>query len=140
MSSSPWNLFSYLAEFKRLAKMPFGPALLRDWGFNRATLGEKSHGTHKMEAISRIVNLYKDLPFVLVGDDTQKDLIAFGELARKAPERVRAVLIRKASEEPFSDLERQAQGAIEAAGVPLWTGRNFQDSRGFLKAHSLITA
>jgi phosphatidate phosphatase APP1 len=138
VSSSPWNLFTYLNEFKRLAQMPAGPALLRDWGFNRRTLGRQSHSSHKIEAVSRIVDLYREMPFVLVGDDTQKDLVAFAALARRAPERVCAVLIRQVSRAPLGEDETAAEASIRAAGVRYWTGPNFSDALGFLESWGLI--
>jgi len=50
VSSSPWNLFSYIVAFQRAKGLPLGPLLLRDWGFNRATLAGGSHGDHKRAA------------------------------------------------------------------------------------------
>lgn len=140
VSSSPWNLFSYLFEFKRIAGMPAGPALLRDWGFNRRTLGKASHGSHKLEAVGRIVNLYGKLRFVLVGDDSQKDLIAFCAVATKQPERIAAVIIRQVAGEELPPDAQAAQQAIIKAGVPYWRGRNFADAEPFIDRLDLVAA
>ncbi len=54
ISSSPWQLFSYLLAFQRSRNLPQGVLFLRKWGFNRDTIGEKSHGAHKQKSISAI--------------------------------------------------------------------------------------
>jgi len=132
VSSSPWNLFSYLVAFKRQRDLPLGPIMLRDWGFNRKTLGAKGHGSHKLEAIKRILEHYPDLRFALVGDDTQKDLVAFAEIVSAQPGRIAAVFIRAVSREAASEAELAARTAIESAGVPFWTGGDYGAASEFL--------
>ena len=58
VSSSPWNLFSYLVTYIRGRGLPLGPIALRDWGLNRATFGSASHGAHKRAAIEAIIETY----------------------------------------------------------------------------------
>ncbi|MEM7665296.1 MAG: phosphatase domain-containing protein [Pseudomonadota bacterium] len=132
VSSSPWNLYSYLVEFQRLRDMPLGPIMLRDWGFNRKTLGSESHGSHKRAAIERIIRQYPHLRFALVGDDTQKDLVAFGEIAASMPDRIAAVFIRRISSEAPNQAEQSARDAIKAAGVPFWMGADYNEARAML--------
>lgn len=131
ISSSPWNLFSYLVAFQRSRALPLGPMALRDWGLNRETFGSSSHGAHKAEALDAIIGFYPDLSFALIGDDTQGDLIAFGAAVKRHPDRVRAVFIRRAGE-PFNVRELEAKKAVEAAGVPLWLGDDYATGRDFL--------
>lgn len=132
VSSSPWNLFSYLVTFKRQRGFPIGPIMLRDWGFNRRTLGSEGHGFHKLESVERIVEHFPDLRFVLVGDDTQRDIIAFAQVVTARPERVAGVFIRTVSIQPPGEAARAAQSTIEQAGVPFWTGADFQEALEFL--------
>lgn len=137
VSSSPWNLFNYLVAFKRSRGMPLGPIALRDWGLNRDTFGSGSHGAHKTDAIRRIVSGYPDLKFALVGDDTQRDLIAFGEIVSEMPERIAAVFIRRIAEDLPNSEEQAAQKLIEAAGVPFWMGEDYGAARAFLEQAGL---
>lgn len=137
VSSSPWNLFSYLVTFKRHRGLPVGPVMLRDWGLNRRTLGSKGHGSHKSTAILHILETFPGLRFALIGDDTQKDLTAFGKIAADHPERIAAVFIRSVSHEPLTAAELAARRAIEAAGVPFWTGSDYAGAQTFLEAHGL---
>lgn len=132
VSSSPWNLFSYLVTFKRQRGFPVGPIMLRDWGLNRRTLGTQGHGSHKLESVTQIVDRYPDLRFALVGDDTQRDLMAFAKVAAAQPERVLAVFIRAVAKQPLGEAALAARRTIEQAGVPFWMGPSFEDALDFL--------
>lgn len=134
VSSSPWNLFSYLVAFINQKKLPLGPLLLRDWGFDRDTLASGSHHQHKIAAIRSILSLYPDMRFVLIGDDTQGDLPAYAEAVKGFPGRIAAIFIRKASGEILSPKEVSAQLAIETANVPLWLGADYAVGKQFLSA------
>ena len=137
VSSSPWNLFSYLVTFKRSRGLPIGPVMLRDWGFNRDTLGKEGHGSHKREAIAHILTTFPHLRFALIGDDTQKDLAAFGAIAAAFPGRIAAVFIRSVSGEPLNDEQSRAKNIIDKAGVPFWSGSDYHAAEGFLKSAGL---
>ncbi len=132
VSSSPWNLFSYLVAFKRAKDLPLGPLMLRDWGLNRETFGSGSHGTHKETAIRRILATYPAMRFALIGDNTQGDLPAFSAIATSHPGRIAAIFLREASLEPHSADEEAAQSAIEQAGIPLWMGPSYEEGHTFL--------
>lgn len=133
ISSSPWNLFSYLVAFKRVKGLPLGPLKLRDWGLNRRTLGQQSHGEHKDAAIDGILAMYPALRFALIGDDTQGDLPAFARAVQLYPGRIAAVFLRTVSEHEFSAEEAEARHIIEQAGVPMWLGRTYEDGIDFLR-------
>jgi len=137
VSSSPWNLFSYLVTFKRHRGLPLGPVMLRDWGFNRRTLGKEGHGSHKRNAILQILETFPNLKFALIGDDSQKDLVAFGKIACEHPDRIAAVFIRSVSQVPLSEEEITASQAIEAADVPFWMGADYTAAQVFLESNGL---
>lgn len=133
ISSSPWNLFSYLVAFMRAKKLPLGPVLLRDWGFNRRTFGKKSHGAHKTAAIDHILNTFPDLRFALIGDDTQGDLPAFAQAVECHPGRIVAIFLRTVAGEEFTPHECTARDAIARAEVPLWLGESYAVGAEFLR-------
>ncbi|MDG6079389.1 DUF2183 domain-containing protein [Erythrobacter litoralis] len=137
VSSSPWNLFSYLVTYMKGRGIPLGPIMLRDWGLNRDTFGSGSHGAHKRAAIDRILATYPEMKFALIGDDSQGDLTAFGEVALAHPGRVRAIFIRKVGE-AMSAGERAAEAAIESADIPLWIGEGYAETRDFLGSIGLL--
>ena len=132
ISSSPWNLFDYLVAFKKTHGLPLGPMELRDWGFNRQTLGSGSHGKHKTAAIGSIAGFYPERRFALIGDSTQADSEAFAAAVKERPESIAGVLIRKAPGASVDPAEEQAFEAIAAAGVPLWVGESYALDHDFL--------
>lgn len=134
ISSSPWNLFSYLVAFKRMKELPLGPLLLRDWGFDRATLGKRGHGRHKQDSIEHLLEMFPDLRFALIGDDTQSDLPAYAHAVEHFPGRIAAIFIRQAKGKPLTAKIIAAKAQIEAAGVPLWMGESYEVGQDFLEA------
>ena len=137
VSSSPWNLFSYLVAYMKGRGLPLGPIMLRDWGLNRETFGSASHGAHKRAAIEGIIATYPDLKFALIGDDSQGDLTAFAEIAKSRPDSIRAVFIRKVGE-AMSPEEVSAKASLEAAKIPLWLGEGYEEGHKFLASMGLL--
>ena len=91
VSSSPWNLYDVIDGFLEAQGIPTGPLLLRDWDFGR--LNER-HARHKGTVIREILETYRELPFLLIGDSGQEDPEIYTELVREHPGRIRAVYIR----------------------------------------------
>ncbi len=91
LSSSPWNLYGFLAAFIEHRGFPRGPLFLRD------LLGgedARSHHSHKSERIDDILELHPQLRFVLLGDSAQEDPRIYLEAAERHPGRMIAVFIR----------------------------------------------
>lgn len=135
VSSSPWNLFSYLVAFQRMRGLPLGPIKLRDWGLNRQTFGKSSHGDHKVGAIADILAMYPDMRFALIGDDTQGDLPAFANAVKQFPGQIAAVFMRTVSAEALAPSEEEAIAAIREGGIPLWMGEDYATGLEFLAAN-----
>ncbi|WP_337189589.1 phosphatase domain-containing protein [Aurantiacibacter rhizosphaerae] len=135
VSSSPWNLFAYLVAFQRMRGLPLGPIKLRDWGLNRETFGKSSHGSHKTDAIFEILEMYPDMKFALIGDDTQGDFPAFASVVKEFPDQIAAVFMRTVSEEKFSAEEEASITAIRDTGIPLWMGDDYATGLEFLRAN-----
>jgi phosphatidate phosphatase APP1 len=138
VSSSPWNLFSYLVAFQQGRGLPLGPLLLRDWGLDRATFGGESHGAHKRAAIDALLAFYPETRFALIGDDTQGDLPAYADTVQANPGRIAAVFIRTGAG-ALSPEELAGRTMIEAAGVPLWLGDDYATGDDFLRANGIST-
>ena len=97
ISSSPWNIYDLLSDFFQLQDIPLGPLLLRDWGITEDEFLPTRHGSHKFKSIRRILDLYSDLPFILIGDSGQEDPEIYCEVVGKYPGRILAVYIRNVS-------------------------------------------
>ena len=100
VSSSPWNLHDVLSEFLALREIPEGPIMLRDWGLSERELLPTSHGSHKLDAIRGIMDLYPTLPFLLIGDSGQEDPEIYREIVAHYPSRVVAIYIRNVTPGP----------------------------------------
>ncbi|RZK47105.1 MAG: DUF2183 domain-containing protein [Pedobacter sp.] len=93
VSSSPWNLYDLLVDFLDLNKIPQGPLLLRDFGFDhKKTDGD--HMDHKLHEIEQILAAYPHLQFVLIGDSGQEDPAIYREVVKRCPGRILAIYIR----------------------------------------------
>ena len=94
VSSSPWNIYDVITEFMDLRKVPRGPVLLRDWDIGLGALSSTRHFDHKGASIRTIMQLYPDLPFILLGDTSQHDPEIYRQIVHEFPGRVRAIYIR----------------------------------------------
>jgi phosphatidate phosphatase APP1 len=103
VSNSPWNLYDLLAQFFELQDIPGGPLLfLRNWGVYEDELLPLDHEKHKLPLIRQMLELYEDLPFILIGDSGESDPEIYYQLIREYPGRILAIYIRNVSR----DLER----------------------------------
>jgi len=71
LSNSPWNLYDFLDEFMELKSIPKGSILLRDFGLDNKKL--IFDDDHKLHTIEKLLRIYPDLPFILIGDSGEKD-------------------------------------------------------------------
>ena len=94
VSSSPWNVFTLLTEFFTYQHLPQGPLFLKDYGITPDQLFTSGHRKHKLDQINTILNVYPDLPFILIGDSGQKDPEIYAEIAKLNPNRIKAIYIR----------------------------------------------
>ena len=94
VSSSPWNLFELLTDFFEYQDIPKGPLFLTDYGFSADQFIKPSHGTHKLEQIEKILNMFPDQKFLLMGDSGQHDPEIYQEVIRRHPTQILACTIR----------------------------------------------
>ncbi|MCW2845141.1 MAG: hypothetical protein JWN22_3057 [Nocardioides sp.] len=94
VSSSPWNLHSFLVAFIRHRDFPIGPVLLRD------LLGTSAGREQKHGRIQEVLDLHPRLRFVLIGDSGEKDPEIYAAVARANPGRILAIYIREVRLDP----------------------------------------
>lgn len=94
VSNSPWSLYEVLEEFLHIHGMPAGPICLRDYG---AFFGKQLEifRQHKSHTIDHLMEFYPDLPFILIGDATEKDADIYLEKYDQYPGRVLGIFIRE---------------------------------------------
>ncbi len=93
VSNGPWNLYDLLKDFIELNNLPKGPILLRDFGLSRRRLLAPP-ANHKPESITRIIQTFPHLPFVLIGDSGERDTDIYLDIARRFPGRILGIFIR----------------------------------------------
>lgn len=94
VSSSPWNLHSFLLAFLRHRDFPLGPVLLRD------LLGTAAGREQKHDRIREVLDLHPNLRFVLLGDSGEHDPQIYADIVREHPDRILAVYIREVRLDP----------------------------------------
>ena len=100
VSSSPWNIYDIIADFMDLQNIPVGPILLRDWDIELSALSPNRLRGHKEPLIREILDLYPGLPFVLIGDNSQKDPEIYRSILDDYPGRILAIYIRNIEDHP----------------------------------------
>jgi len=95
LSTSPWNLYEVLTRFLVLRGFPAGPLLLTDWGPSRTNLFRAPTEEHKLTLIRGLLTDNPALQVVLIGDTGQLDPEIYATIAQEAPDRVRAVYVRR---------------------------------------------
>jgi phosphatidate phosphatase APP1 len=122
VSRAPWGIYDVLTEFFHRHDIPGGPILLlREWGVSwRSPLPRRAED-HKRVLIEAIMEIYHDLPFVLIGDSGQHDPAVYRDAVERYGPRVRAIYIRDIS--PHSARIRaeisDMKAAVAAAGSEL---------------------
>lgn len=121
VSRAPWGIYDMLSEFFTMHRIPVGPVMfLREWGLSWKSPLPRRAEDHKRDLIERMLSLYHDLPFVLIGDSGQHDPEVYGQVVAAHPGRVVAVYIRNVSHDAsrISEIAKLAE-AVEAAGSSL---------------------
>jgi phosphatidate phosphatase APP1 len=104
VSSSPWNLHSFLLAFIRHREFPRGPVLLRD------LLGSSAGREQKHGRIQEVLDLHPQLRFVLLGDSGEKDPEIYAAIARQNAGRIIAIYIREVRLDPGDGRVEEVSG------------------------------
>lgn len=98
VSRAPWGIYDMLTAFFRLHAIPVGPVMfLREWGLSWHSPLPRRAEDHKRALIEHMLALYRDLPFVLIGDSGQHDPEVYARIVEAYPGRIAAVYIRDVS-------------------------------------------
>jgi phosphatidate phosphatase APP1 len=123
LSNSEQNLYPMLFRFLTINKFPPGPLFLRQYihvrdMVTRRLLGKKH--SHKMNTLGKLMELFPNKKYILIGDNTQKDLSIYLKLADMFPERIRYIIIRKVRErEKDIPVLQEARERLQRFNIPL---------------------
>lgn len=132
VSSSPWNLYDLFEAFMKLNDIPAGPMLLKDFGLTRERWLTGGHLAHKTQMIERLLAVWPDLPFVLIGDSGQQDLDVYCAICEQHPGRIEAVIIHDVKSGEANEEQMRQHERLTTLGVP-----SIHTSR-YRKAHHLM--
>jgi phosphatidate phosphatase APP1 len=104
VSSSPWNLYTLLIELFKKREIPLGPLFLKDFG-THTIFNASEHQAHKLEHIRRVLDIYPDLPFILIGDDGEQDPQIYRQIVSEYAGKIRVIYIRKVREKVGNEEE-----------------------------------
>jgi len=97
VSSSEWNLYTFIIRFTEIHQLPRAVLLLKDIKTSLRDFvftGRGGHN-HKFEKIKHILEFYPNLKYVLLGDDSQHDPYLYANICKIFPVNVKAVYIRQ---------------------------------------------
>ena len=138
VSSSEWNLYDYIHEFVRQNKLPEGIFLLNQLKtFSKLFSTGQSNHDGKFIRIVRILEKYPRQKFVLLGDDSQKDVDIYASIVEHFPENIYCVYIRRVGS-PEKPHVREKQKDIEKAGVMFFYFAHSEDAISHSRKIGLI--
>jgi phosphatidate phosphatase APP1 len=118
VSSSEWNLYSFIVKFTAKHDLPRAVLLLKDIKTSLMDFfvtGRGNH-SHKFDKIKHILEFYPHLKYTLLGDDSQHDPFLYEDVCKIFPVTVKAVYIRQTSTHKKSKA-LEAIKNIESMGV-----------------------
>ncbi len=117
VSSSEWNLYGYIKEFIQQQKLPDGVFLLNHIKtFSKLfSTGQNNHN-EKFTRIVKIIEMYPLQKFILLGDDSQKDIDIYSAIVEHFPQNIYCIYIRMLHKLPKS-LVIEKQKFIEKKGI-----------------------
>ncbi len=97
VSSSEWNLYDLLDDFCHVNEFPKGVFLLKEFQSGLVNLIKAGGGNHdhKKDKITHLLDMYEDLPFILIGDSGQRDAYIYLEIVKEFPGRIKTTYIRE---------------------------------------------
>jgi phosphatidate phosphatase APP1 len=123
LSNSEQNLYPMLYRFLSINEFPPGPLFLKQYIrirhlVVRRLLGKKH--SHKMNTLGKLMELFPNKKFILIGDNTQRDLVIYLQIAEMFPERIRYIIIRKVrTREKHVELVRAAKERLKQHNIGL---------------------
>ncbi|WP_346799006.1 phosphatase domain-containing protein [Halomonas sp. Bachu 37] len=101
VSRGPWAIYEMLEAFFQLNRIPVGPILfLREWGLTWRHPWPRRAEEHKRDLINHMLELFEDMPCILIGDSGQHDPEVYADIVKAYPDRIKAVYIRRVDKKP----------------------------------------
>ncbi len=139
VSNSAWNIYDLLHDFFVLQDIPLGAMFLSEINLDEETFLMQNIRKHKIGAIETLLSTYASLPFILIGDSSEKDPIIYHEIAQKYPDRIAAIYIRTATLSRKRDASLQALvQSVEELGIPMVLAGDSYQAAQHAASHGFI--
>lgn len=117
LSASPWQLYEPLRAFIAKQGFPEGNMYLRPfrWTDEKFLALFESPEKHKTDVINSLVDRFSRRKFILVGDSSEKDAEIYGQMYRKHPDQIAAILIRRVPTDSDSNVKAPLEPKLEEA-------------------------
>lgn len=128
ISNSEANLFPMIRLFLEHQGLPIGPVFLKSfkkWKNLFKRKKKRERGYHKKEKIQLLFEVFPDMKFILIGDDSQQDPEIYSYFARNYPDRINRIFIRHAREEKIrKDRLQQRDKLLRKQGIQIMYFKN----------------
>lgn len=108
VSKSESNLFGVLTAIIQHHALPPGHLFLTSYLRLGQLLKPKKGRNYKDQRIKKVLDNTPDKNFILLGDDTQRDMAIYTEIARQYPDRIKKIYIRRT----FKNLSAKKKGHL----------------------------
>ncbi|WP_417444350.1 App1 family protein [Joostella sp.] len=119
VSSSEWNLYSFILDFTRIHELPKAVFKLKKikTGLLDLFFSGRGNHNHKFEKIKDILEFYPEMRFVLMGDDSQRDPFLYTKIVKYFPRNVAAIYVRQTKSKQNSKTVKELQD-MEEFNIP----------------------
>ncbi|CUM64352.1 uncharacterized protein PRCAT00001954001 [Priceomyces carsonii] len=94
VSNSPWEMFTTISQYFKIAKLPPGSIHLKQYTGNIIGSFMESRSSRKKRALNKILDDFPHKKFICVGDSGEQDLEAYVDLAKNNPNNIAKIYIR----------------------------------------------
>lgn len=115
LSKSESNLFGLITAIFRFNQIPSGPLFLTPY-LKFKSLFKPKKGNHKLKFLHELITHLPHKKFVLIGDDTQKDMEIYTEIVSKYTHQILKVYIRQTTFF-LDEAQKQKWKALQNTGV-----------------------
>ncbi|WP_233350229.1 App1 family protein [Kushneria phosphatilytica] len=141
VSRGPWSIYEVLETFFQINRIPVGPVLfLREWGLTLQHPMPQKAEDHKQTLIEKMLSLYEDMPFVLIGDSGQHDPEVYAQIVRDHPGRISNIYIRDVSRDGRrSDAIRELADEVSRSDCTLTLAEDSATLAEHAHQHGLVS-
>jgi phosphatidate phosphatase APP1 len=121
-----------LYRFLALNEFPSDPLFLKQYVHIRQYLWNKISGKknlHKRTMLEKIIELFPDKKYILIGDNTQHDPEVYLELTKLHPQNVKYIIIREVVMRPEDrSVILAARDSLKQHNIDLYYEKEFPDT------------